>query len=246
METWCFESIWIQHLTRCKNSHSEIDELWKCWLDDALVMKNLVQKLFAIPFLPLRFILWTKTQNCQFWRFFRSKKLQMLIFREQSFLQNLICKKKQIICEIWCVVDLLIQKLTFFAKFILNSTRIKFHDSKTDTLSKISIEYFFWIHFLWHPIFLRKQRKSNVDVFTVFSDIFLKTSSATGYDFIKTILLENVILCDIVESEPDTLRKSPFKNWRLPKKLIGRRSLGEKFGSKTVFYSSFFSQIHSL
>ena len=94
LETWCFENIWIQHLTRWKNFHSEIDDLWKCWLDDAFVMKNLVQKLFAIPFLPLRFILWTKTQNCLFWRFFRCKKLQMLIFREQSLLQNLICKKK--------------------------------------------------------------------------------------------------------------------------------------------------------
>ena len=48
LKTWCVVNMLIQHLTRFKNFHSKTAELWKCWLEDSLVMKTLVQKLFSI------------------------------------------------------------------------------------------------------------------------------------------------------------------------------------------------------
>ena len=72
-----------------------------------------------------------------------------------------------------------------FAKFKLKLTPSKFLDSKSDTLSEISIENIFSIHFLWQLNFLRKHGKGYFDVFTVCFDIFLKTSFATGFVFHK-------------------------------------------------------------
>ena len=161
-----------QNLTRWKNLLSKTEDFRKCWLEDSLVMKSLVQKLFDIPVFFSDSFYWKKTQNCQFWRFFRFKKLQKVVFRKQSFLQNVICKK--IVFEILCVVKLSIQNLKLFLKFISNLTRTKFLDSKSDILSKILIENVFRIHFLWQPSFLRKHRKSIFDVFTMHIHIFLE------------------------------------------------------------------------
>ena len=165
----------------------------------------------------LRFILWKKTQNFQFWRSFRCK-ISKSYFFENSFSSKSDLWKK-FVFEIWCVVKLLIQNLKAFAKFNLNLRRTKFLDSKCDSLSKFAIKNVSRIYFLWQPSFLRRQRKGNIEVSLLCSDIFSKTSFATAFVFFKTILLENVMRCDTVESEPDKLKKSPLKNWRFPENV---------------------------
>ena len=49
LKTWCVVNMLIQHLTRCKHFHLKTGDLWKRFLEDSLVMKTLVQKLFPIP-----------------------------------------------------------------------------------------------------------------------------------------------------------------------------------------------------
>ena len=128
----------------------------------------------------------------------------------------------------------MIQNLKIFANFILNLTRIEFLDPKSDTLSKNSIKNFFEIQFLRRSSFLRKHRKGNFDLFTVYNNIFSENEFRKRIWFLKTILLEIVMRCNIVESEPDTLKNSTSKNWQFSKMLIGRRTRHEKFGS-TLF-----------
>ena len=89
LKSWCVVNMLIQQLTRCKNFHSKTDELWKRWLEDSLVLKVLVQKLFSILVFFLRFILFKEALNCHLWKFyganlqkkFRKRVLQpILIF----------------------------------------------------------------------------------------------------------------------------------------------------------------------
>ena len=46
---WCVLILLNQNLTRWKNFLSKTEDFRKNWLVDALVMKNMVQKLFSIP-----------------------------------------------------------------------------------------------------------------------------------------------------------------------------------------------------
>ena len=71
LKTWCVVKMLIQHLTRCKNVHSKTHEVWKCLLEDSLVMKTLVRKLFSfLDFFP-RFTLFKEALNCRLWGFYR-------------------------------------------------------------------------------------------------------------------------------------------------------------------------------
>ena len=118
---------------------------------------------------------------------------------------------------------------------------MKFLCPKSDTLSKISIKKVFRIHFLRRTSFLRKHRKDNFDLYTVYFNIFFwKLVSQQEIVFLKSILLENVMRCNFVKSELDTLKKSPFRRRRFLKTLVGRLIRNENFGSKTVSYSSLF------
>ena len=50
LKTWCVVKMLIQHLRHFKKDHSKTDELWKCWLEDSLALKHLVQKNFYSSF----------------------------------------------------------------------------------------------------------------------------------------------------------------------------------------------------
>ena len=108
----------IQHLTRCENFHSKTDELWKRWLEDSLVMKTLVQKLFPIPVFFLRLILFEEALNCHLWGFHR-------VFLQKKIFKSEFCNR------IW-----------FFKSTILhgNLRLCKNVDSTSDTLWKFSFK----------------------------------------------------------------------------------------------------------
>ena len=118
----------IHHLIRCKNFHSKTGELWKRWLEDSLVMKTLVQKLFPIPVFFLRLILFEEALNCHLWGFHRvflQKK-----FSKASFATEFDFLKAQFYMETWGFVKMLIQHLT----------RCKHFHSKTGDLWKRFLE----------------------------------------------------------------------------------------------------------
>ena len=119
LKTWCVVKMLIQHLTSCKNFHQQNDELWKRWLEDSLVMKTLVQKLFSILVFFLRFILFEEALNCHLWNFYclvLQKK-----FRKWVLQQILIFIKKNTIQ-------------------LENLMRCKNVDSTSDTLWKFSFK----------------------------------------------------------------------------------------------------------
>ena len=134
-----------------------------------------------------------------------------------------------------------------FAKFKLKLTPSKFLDSKSDTLSEISIENIFSIHFLWQLNFLRKHGKGYFDVFTVCFDIFLKTSFATGFVFhkkqfyLKTwcvviLLNQNLTRWKKLHSKTDDYWQFWLEDSLVMKKLV----------QKVFSVPILFSQIHSL
>ena len=162
-QVWHVVKFFLQKLSSCEKVGWQTQSYQIFWFKNCLVIQyfsqtHSVKENTKLPILS----------------FLRCKKLQKLIFRKQGFLQNLICEKKQVVFKIWCVVKLLIQNLNLLAKFNLNLARVKIFDSKSDTLSKISIKNVFRIHFVWQPSFLKKHRKGYSEVFTVYFDIFFE------------------------------------------------------------------------
>ena len=64
------------------------------------------------------------------------KKLQNYFSESKDFVKTWFVKKKQTFFEIWCILKLLIQNLTLFAKLKSNFDIKKFLDCKPDTLLK--------------------------------------------------------------------------------------------------------------
>ena len=146
LKTWCVVKMLIQNLTRCKNFHSKTDDLWKRWLEDSLVMKTLVQKLFPNPVFFLKLILFKEALNCHLWGFYRvilqKKNSKASFAREVDFM------KAQFYLETWCFVKMLIQHLT----------RCEIFHSKTDELwrswlMKTLVSIFWFKNYLLIQIF---------------------------------------------------------------------------------------------
>ena len=128
LKTWWVVKLLIQHLTSCKKFHQQNDELWKRWLEDSLVLKVLVQKLFSILVFFLRFILFKEALNCHLWKFYGANLQKKN--SKASFATEFDFMKTHFYLKTWCFVKKLIQHLT----------RCKSFHSKTDELWKCWLE----------------------------------------------------------------------------------------------------------
>ena len=163
--TWCLAKMLIQHLILCITFHSKTYELWKKGWSTRSYQIFLFKNCLLFQFFSQIHSVKENTKLA-ISAFSCCKKLQELIFRKQSFLQNLTCRNN---------------------KCLWNLMRCKAIDSKSDAICKNWLELWREVNFLIGNLTLCRNSQTNMfsEVIFLGNRAFLESTEKATLAFLR-------------------------------------------------------------